>query len=257
MVSCSISLSDEGSIHSSITVLLWPSHKNMDQKKVGEAEKEGRGKSKIESDPMMAPPPSPLALTIGPSVPSSQPQLPPQESLEQKLEKFWAEKWQEVKETSDSKNHCLPLARIKRIMKADGEVRMVSAEAPVVFAKACEMFIMELTMRAWNNTEENRRRTLSKSDIASAMSKSDMYDFLVDIVPREDTRPHPVFAGIPGTTIAPTHQHAADPQSGAPTMHMGMPILDQNHPELQTLPSPTPMSPNPEQENNHAPDSDD
>ncbi|KAL9320862.1 hypothetical protein ACSQ67_012701 [Phaseolus vulgaris] len=234
----------------------------MDQKKGGEAEKEGRGKSKIESDPMTAPPPSPLALTIGPSVPSSQPQPLPRESLEQKLEKFWAEKREEVKEISDFKNHCLPLARIKRIMKADGDVKMVSAEAPVVFAKACEMFIMELTKRAWDNAEENKRKILSKSDIASAMSKSDMYDFLVDIVPREDTRPHPVFAGIPGTAIAPTypmppHQHAVEPQSGDPTMLMGMPILDQNYPELQTLPSPTPMSPNPEQENNHAPESDD
>jgi hypothetical protein len=41
----------------------------------------------------------------------------------------------------------LPLARIKRIMKSDEEVRMISAEAPVMFAKACEMFIVELTMR--------------------------------------------------------------------------------------------------------------
>jgi len=37
---------------------------------------------------------------------------------------------------------------------------MISAEAPVVFAKACEIFILELTMRAWNLTEDNKRRTL-------------------------------------------------------------------------------------------------
>jgi len=37
---------------------------------------------------------------------------------------------------------------------------MISAEAPVIFAKACEMFILELTMRAWTHTEENKRRTL-------------------------------------------------------------------------------------------------
>ena len=35
-------------------------------------------------------------------------------------------------------------------MKSDEDVRMISAEAPVVFAKACEMFILELTMRTWN-----------------------------------------------------------------------------------------------------------
>ncbi len=41
----------------------------------------------------------------------------------------------------------LPLARIKRIMKADDDVHMIRAEAPVLFAKACEMFILELTLR--------------------------------------------------------------------------------------------------------------
>lgn len=41
----------------------------------------------------------------------------------------------------------LPLARIKRIMKSDEDVRMISAEAPVLFAKACELFILDLTMR--------------------------------------------------------------------------------------------------------------
>ena len=43
----------------------------------------------------------------------------------------------------------LPLARIKKIMKSDEDVRMISAEAPVLFAKACELFILDLSMRAW------------------------------------------------------------------------------------------------------------
>lgn len=37
---------------------------------------------------------------------------------------------------------------------------MISAEAPILFAKACEMFIIELTIRAWVHTEESKRRTL-------------------------------------------------------------------------------------------------
>jgi len=49
---------------------------------------------------------------------------------------------------SEYKQHNdLPLARIKRIMKSDEDVRMISAEAPVLFAKACELFIAEITMR--------------------------------------------------------------------------------------------------------------
>jgi len=74
-------------------------------------------------------------------------------------------------------------------MKADPEVKMISAEAPVLFAKGCDIFITELTMRAWIHAEENKRRTLQRSDIASALAKSDMFDFLIDIVPREDATP--------------------------------------------------------------------
>lgn len=92
-------------------------------------------------------------------------------------------------ENHDYKIHQLPLARIKKVMKADPEVKMISAEAPIIFAKACETFITELTMRAWIHAEENKRRTLQRSDIAAALSKSDMFDFLIDIVPREDATP--------------------------------------------------------------------
>ena len=86
----------------------------------------------------------------------------------------------------DFKQHQLPLARIKKVMKADPEVKMISAEAPILFAKGCDIFITELTMRAWIHAEENKRRTLQRSDIASALAKSDMFDFLIDIVPREE-----------------------------------------------------------------------
>ena len=38
----------------------------------------------------------------------------------------------------DFKNYIdLPLARIKRIMKSDEDVRMISSEAPILFALAC------------------------------------------------------------------------------------------------------------------------
>jgi hypothetical protein len=67
---------------------------------------------------------------------------------------------------------------------------MISAEAPILFAKGCDIFITELTMRAWIHAEENKRRTLQRSDIASALAKSDMFDFLIDIVPREEASSH-------------------------------------------------------------------
>ncbi|ROW12342.1 hypothetical protein VMCG_00615 [Cytospora schulzeri] len=140
-------------------------------------------------------------------------------------------------DTHDYKLHQLPLARIKKVMKADPEVKMISAEAPILFAKGCDIFITELTMRAWIHAEENKRRTLQRSDIASALAKSDMFDFLIDIVPREEASTHskrqtgqsagpqgvpqPAGQPMPGQHVpAPNHQHPM-----APTDY-GMP----NHP---------------------------
>ncbi|KAI5958715.1 HAP5 [Candida pseudojiufengensis] len=116
------------------------------------------------------------------------------QGLEGKHRDMMMQYWQETinsieHDEHDFKNHQLPLARIKKVMKTDEDVRMISAEAPILFAKGCDIFITELTMRAWIHAEENKRRTLQKSDIAAALTKSDMFDFLIDVVPREEEKP--------------------------------------------------------------------
>lgn len=111
--------------------------------------------------------------------------------LDGALTAFWAGQLQEMRELGtdrvqteqDFKNHNdLPLARIKRIMKSDEDVRMISAEAPVLFAKACEMFILEMTLRSWNYSENNKRKTLQKEDVKEAIQRTDILDFLVDVI---------------------------------------------------------------------------
>ncbi|EEF32735.1 ccaat-binding transcription factor, putative [Ricinus communis] len=119
-----------------------------------------------------------------------------QQQLQQELQSFWANQYQDIERPSDFKNHSLPLARIKKIMKADEDVRMISAEAPIIFSRACEMFILELTLRSWNHMEENKRRKLQKNDIAAAIRRTDIFDFLVDIVPRGDLKDE-VLASVP------------------------------------------------------------
>ena len=74
-------------------------------------------------------------------------------------------------------------------MKLDDDVKMISAEAPVLFAKAAEIFVSELSLRAWIHTEDNKRRTLQRNDIAMAITKFDQFDFLIDIVPRDELKP--------------------------------------------------------------------
>lgn len=145
--------------------------------------------------------------------------------------------------TENWRNQKLPLAKIKKIMKSEdvllqelerdrqeklaaeeGQTApqnekstkfMISGEAPVLMSKACELMIKDLSFRAWRHTERNRRRTLQKQDLHAAVGESEVYDFLIDIVPRVTTAtpkiqhthtPHiPAAASVPGNTMmAPT-----------------------------------------------------
>ncbi|KAJ0765825.1 putative transcription factor Hap3/NF-YB family [Helianthus annuus] len=145
------------------------------------------------------PPPS-----TTPPHPTPFPPQPPYQHLlqqqHQQLQMFWNYQRQEIEQVNDFKNHQLPLARIKKIMKADEDVRMISAEAPILFAKACELFILELTIRSWLHAEENKRRTLQKNDIAAAITRTDIFDFLVDIVPRDEVK-EDVVGGVGGGVV--------------------------------------------------------
>lgn len=220
---------------------------------------------------------APMVASVTPSVPVTSPTQPPttfssppqlayqqvqhfhhqqQEQQQQQLQIFWTNQMQEIEQTNDFKNHNLPLARIKKIMKADEDVRMISAEAPVVFAKACEMFILELTLRSWIHTEENKRRTLQKNDIAAAISRTDVFDFLVDIIPRDELKEEglgvtkatiPVM-GSPADSIPYYYvpqQHPAGPTG----MIMGKPVdqaalyAQQPHPPVAFMPWPQTQPP--------------
>jgi hypothetical protein len=44
--------------------------------------------------------------------------------LQHQLTHFWNQQWKEMEEATDFRNHNLPLARIKKIMKSDEEVRV-------------------------------------------------------------------------------------------------------------------------------------
>ena len=114
-----------------------------------------------------------------------------QQNRNSKISEFWTKIMIEINKTrlNGDKHHELPMARIKKIMKMDDSVQncMIGSEAPVLIAKACEIFIRELTLLAWMHTEDNKRRTLQKNDIIAAVGSNEMYDFLIDIIPREES----------------------------------------------------------------------
>ncbi|KAF9040852.1 histone-fold-containing protein [Panaeolus papilionaceus] len=119
---------------------------------------------------------------------NQQPYVQPGELLNDFLRSFWQRQVDSAEnETPDYRHPPLPLARIKKVMKSDPDVKMIAADAPILFCKACEIFIAEITARAFIVADSNKRRTLSRADIAKALSKSDQFDFLIDIVPREES----------------------------------------------------------------------
>ena len=54
-------------------------------------------------------------------------------------------------------------------MKMDDDVTMVGAEVPILFSKACELFITELTIKAYYNSEMQERKTLKNEDLTQAI----------------------------------------------------------------------------------------
>lgn len=115
----------------------------------------------------------------------------------------------DVKDEVDQfKHQSLPLARIKKVMRLDEDVGMIANEVTILLEKACQssslslsfssfssvvaetdsnyvvVFIQEITCRAHTVALASKRRTIAKTDVATAVQSSSTFDFLIDIVPR-------------------------------------------------------------------------
>ena len=157
--------------------------------------------------------------------------------------------------TENWKAQTLPLARIKKIMKIEegilqdmerdrlaqdsnmGDMQsnkqtrfMIAGEAPVLLGKACELLIREMSARAWRHTERNRRRTLQRQDVHAAVGESEVFDFLIDIVPRLTTSA----AQQAPSTFA--EHHMPPPPLTAPQASMAMASMVTNpQPDMGTM----------------------
>jgi hypothetical protein len=76
-------------------------------------------------------------------------------------------------------------------MKLDDEVNTISYEAKALLAKATEILICELTIRCWalmriqTKTRKNKR-VIMPNDLSMAASGDPIFDFLIDILPRDE-----------------------------------------------------------------------
>lgn len=115
--------------------------------------------------------------------------------LEVALKAYWTQENLKINRLSpysdDMFHYEMPLARIKKIMRFDEQVVMIGAAAPILLSKACELFLGDIATRAWHHTSQSRRRTVKFSDITAALPKTDVFDFLIDIIPRDDVYSSP------------------------------------------------------------------
>ncbi|KAL0234881.1 hypothetical protein GEMRC1_001466 [Eukaryota sp. GEM-RC1] len=77
----------------------------------------------------------------------------------------------------------LPLARIKRIIKADPDVKNVASDAVNVMSYAAVLFAETLSKESFKYTSDAKRKTLQYVDVAKACKDIDQFDFLHEIVP--------------------------------------------------------------------------
>ncbi|KAK7340923.1 hypothetical protein VNO77_21641 [Canavalia gladiata] len=164
---------------------------------------------------------------------------------EEKLRLFWQKQLFNIQAAEASKNHQqLPLARIRRIMKSDAEVQMLSAETPMLMAKACEIFIRELTFRAWMRAEESNKRILQPCDIANTIMQTHAFHFLTHLLPT-DILPFCAFD-------AKKEENAANIAVGSQTVlpypagFMGNPVMNMGSDMVarkQMIPQPLMMQP--------------
>lgn len=83
---------------------------------------------------------------------------------------------------SQVKHHNFPLARIARIIKSDEDVKLLSKDYNALMGKCCQFFIEELMCCSWVHAEESRRVTLQKSDILEFIERTELLDFLWEIM---------------------------------------------------------------------------
>uniref|UniRef100_A0A060THF0 ARAD1D30426p n=1 Tax=Blastobotrys adeninivorans TaxID=409370 RepID=A0A060THF0_BLAAD len=79
----------------------------------------------------------------------------------------------------------IPIARVKRIIKADEDITTVSTGAVYAIAAATELFTHYFAEQACLSAQADKRKKLNYSDFATAVQNTDQLEFLSDIVPKK------------------------------------------------------------------------
>ncbi|ORY31650.1 histone-fold-containing protein [Naematelia encephala] len=76
-----------------------------------------------------------------------------------------------------------PISRIKRIIRADKELDMMTSEATFMVSVAAEYFIKHFMEEGYTKARLEKRRIVNYKDMAAVVARSQDFDFLKDVVP--------------------------------------------------------------------------
>ncbi|CAN6374886.1 unnamed protein product [Urochloa humidicola] len=110
---------------------------------------------------------------------------PPTPLPSQELDEFWKKTLEDIENTVNFNDHILPVSYVAKIIRDNQGSLMMSAETSPCVTKVLEIFIQELTVRAWMCAKSHDRpSTILESDIYEAINSSESHAFLKDLLQR-------------------------------------------------------------------------
>ena len=83
-----------------------------------------------------------------------------------------------AKAEAEEKLFQFPLGTVKRIIKMDPDVNIISKDSIFLITKALEMFVQSLSIEAYSYTAGAKKKTMSKQDVEKAIDAVDALAFL-------------------------------------------------------------------------------
>jgi hypothetical protein len=115
----------------------------------------------------------------------------------------------------------LSAQRTLRVMGLDPAVPIApTTDAPALLTRATELFVEQLTREAWAHAGQSGRNALLRSDVAAAVMQNEAYDFLLELLHKDDAYPYavPFMEGSGAGRAAAGGAHGRGQSSGhAPT----------------------------------------
>ncbi|ORX39435.1 histone-fold-containing protein [Kockovaella imperatae] len=127
-----------------------------------------------------------------------------------------------------------PISRVKKIIKADKELDMMTGEACFMIAVATEYFIKHFMEEGYTKARLDKRKMVNYRDMAAVVERSEEFDFLRDVIPM----PMPLSEAL---LRRQQQRHDADPTIQEDGPEEDVPLSDDLPP---LAPSTNPLFPN-------------